>query len=87
MQIELANSIGNQTKIPKHFSLKNSQKVYLGKKYIYRGKIHLKNVSTIAVASCRCWPISCHKSSRRNDRRRLVSESQSPARSSHSDCD
>lgn len=48
MQIELANSIGNQTKIPKHFSLKNSQKVYLGKIYLPR-----ENTFEKCIYNCR----------------------------------
>jgi len=55
MQIELADSNGNQTKIPqKHFSLKTARK-YIYENTFIGGKMHLKNVSTIAEASC-CVP-------------------------------
>lgn len=67
-------------KSPKDYSLKNSQKVYLRK---HKGggeciwKMYLQLPRLVAVFAGQ-WPISCHKSSGRNDRRRLVSESQSP---------
>lgn len=68
-------------KSPKDYSLKNSQKVYLRKHREGGGeciwKMYLQLPRLVAVFTGQ-WPISCHKSSGRNDRRRLVSESQSP---------